>query len=135
MLFFLSTLIESEYGVYKKVGKNLKVAFGNWKQPLTDEKNWEKYINGTIYNGRNKFSNGILKRFSEQYEFCGHTSPDEYIVFLKETLAKLRPKTKLCLILGLEKDFHKDNELCLLHKHFNDAIREFSKKRVKNFVY
>ena len=46
-VIFLSTLIESNYYIYRKKGTNVRVVFGGYD--LTDCDNWDNYCNGTYF--------------------------------------------------------------------------------------
>lgn len=126
-VIFLSSLIESDYGVYRRKGTDIRVVFGGRKYPLTDRNCWDKYISGEIYNGGNVFTESYLEHFSSMYEFEGAISPKQYVEFLKESLEWLNPKTTLCIILGSTFPYPNDTEYATYHKELNDAVKEFAK--------
>lgn len=122
-VIFLSSLIESIYGIYRRRGTDLKVVFGGYEHPLTDSKNWEGYISGEFFNGNNQFTSDYLQWFSDNYEYVGRTTPEEYVDFLKDCLNKLPKKTTLCIILGATyplKGFEDEEKA---HKELNDAVK------------
>lgn len=126
-VIFLSSLIESDYGVYRRKGTDIRVVFGGRKYPLTDRDCWDKYISGEIYNGGNVFTESYLEHFSGMYEFEGAISPKQYVEFLKESLKWLNSKTTLCIILGSTFPYPNATEYAAYHKELNDAVKEFAK--------
>ncbi|MDR2839944.1 MAG: HAD-IIIC family phosphatase [Paludibacter sp.] len=125
-IVFLSALIESGYGIYRKKGTDIRVAFGDYKFPLTDKNNWQDYISGKLYNGNNKFTKSYLETFAQKYEFVGRTSPDEYVSILKKMLAYLPFDTVICLILGAEYHYPKSDDISLHHSLLNQKVRELA---------
>lgn len=128
-VIFLSTLIESNYYIYRKKGTNVRVVFGGYD--LTDCDNWDNYCNGTYYNGGNSFSIDYLKGFSEKYECVGRTTPKMYVEFLNKCLEWLPKETTLCLILGATKTFgvefgYEDKQRIDRQKRLNEAIVKMS---------
>jgi FkbH-like protein len=126
-IIFLSTIIESVYGIYRNKNTDIQVVFGDYKYPLTDKNNWKKYISGEIYNGQNAFTEEYLTQFTENYEFIGKTTPEDFIVRITKILKYLPTKTTLCLILGAEFPLDKPpNEYCE-HILLNNAVKELAK--------
>jgi len=123
-VIFLSTLIESTYFIYKKKGTDIKVVFGG--SDLTNPDNWDGYCNGSYYNGGNKFTIEYLKKFSDQYECLGQTTPESYTEFLKNCLQWLPEKTTLCLLLGVTKVYEGSEKVKIKHKRLNEAIKAFA---------
>lgn len=131
-IVFLSTLIESNYGIYQHKETKAKVAFGSYLSPLTDKSCWEDYVAGNLYTAGNKFTIEYLQKFADKYDFIGKTNPIDYIERLKLILQHLDKKTSLCLILGVEIPCEKYmeydfKERHISHKALNDAIRLFAK--------
>ncbi len=127
-VIFLSSLIESGYGIYQKKGTNLKVAFGGKHEPLTLPDNWEDYISGKAYNGRNHFTKQYLQNFSNNYEFIGGTTPENYLDFLQKVLAWLPKKTTLCIILGTTFPHKGQTEWANDHKNINQVVISLAKQ-------
>jgi len=132
-IIVLSTLIESNYGIYKKRNSNLQVAFGSDLIPLTDKQNWQQYSEGNIYTGNNIFTEPYLSDFSEKYEFVGKTNPQDYIERIKLMLNYLDKQTTLCLLLGVEFPCDKDSDPLSKNRHqdhaeLNALIRVFAQE-------
>ena len=126
-IIFLSSLIETPYGIYKKKGSNIKVAFGNKHAPLTSPSNWDDYITGKLYNGRNHFTEQYLREFSANYEFVGATTPEDYSKFLQKTLEWLPKKTTLCIILGTTFPHNGQKEWAEEHRLLNQVVTSLAK--------
>lgn len=127
-MIFLSSLIETPYGIYQKKGTNIKVAFGGKNRPITDPSNWEDYITGKLYNGRNHFTEQYLKEFSQNYEFAGSTTPEYYLDFLHKALEWLPRKTILCIILGTTYPHKDQKEWAEEHKKLNQVVISLAEK-------
>lgn len=132
-LIFLSTQIEPNLGIYRNKKTGYKIAWGEYKYPLTDSNNWEKYINGKIFNAGNKFTLSWFKNFSDKYEFIGRLTPSEFIENLETILSKIQPNAKICLLLGSEIPYEANTQEAyadrhLYYKEINDLLKEYSKK-------
>ena len=139
-IVFLSTFSESYAGIYKKKNSDIRVTVGSYLYPITDKNNWEGLIKGSIYTGRNRFTEEYLTRFAEKYEFIGKTTPADYQERINKIVTNLDPKTKLCLILGVEfackkntDPFYKDRHIS--HKQLNNAIREMVRENPRLLVF
>ena len=136
-LIVLSTLIEPNLGVYKNKKTGYRIAWGEWCWPLTDESLWDRYIDGTIFNADNHFTKEGLKKFSENYEYEGRITIEEYIKNLSHLREKINAGAVLCLLLGSEtapscENITKAYEGREIDNHnFNIAIRDFAKSHDK----
>lgn len=131
-MIFISILTDVNLGMYKKTGGNQIIAFGEWLYPLTDKANWDKYINKEIYTANCKFTEEILKKFSEEYEFIGRMTPKMLVENLKFIRENICEKTELVIMLGCEKEFLNNKLEAWTNRHnehieFNKAVREFAK--------
>lgn len=131
-IIFISILTDANLGMYKKIGGNQIIAFGEWLYPLTDRANWDGYINGALYNANCRFTREMLENFSNEYEFIGRMTPQMLTDNLKFIRENINKNTELVIMLGCETEFksntreawkNRHNE----HKEFNDAIRDFAK--------
>lgn len=121
-IIFLSSLIETPYGIYQRKRTNIKVAFGGKHNPLTSPSNWEDYISEKLYNGRNHFTEQYLQEFSANYEFVGSTTPEDYSNFLQKALEWLPKKTTLCIILGTTYPHNGQKEWAEEHRQLNQVV-------------
>lgn len=138
-LIFLSTQIEPNLGIYRNKETGYKIAWGEYKFPLTDPKNWDGYTRGTIFNAGNKFTNEWLKSFQEKYEFIGRLTPAEFIDNLGTIINKISPKAKICLLLGSEIPYEANKEEAyadrhLYYKEINDLLRQYAKENERIFL-
>lgn len=132
-LIFLSTQIEPNLGIYRNKKTGYRIAWGEYKFPLTDKKNWNDYINNNIFTAGNKFTMEWIEEFSEKYEFTGRLKPTEFIENLEIILEKIQPEAKICLLLGSEIPYEANKEKAyadrhIYYKEINDLLREYAKK-------
>lgn len=125
-IIFLSSLIETPYGIYQKKGTNIKVVFGHKHCQLTNKANWESYVSDHVLNCNNHFTMQFLEQFTEQYEFVGSTTPESYVDFLDKVLQWLPKKTTLCIILGTTYPHNGQEEWAQSHRIINDAVKSFA---------
>ena len=130
-IVFLSTLIEGVYGLYQRKETGEIVAFGHYDYPMTDAKNWQKYIDGSIQNYGYTIQRKDLELFAEKYQYIGRTTPQMYRKFLGKLMDYLAPNTHLCLILGSEIAYEKEKDSTYVrrenfHREMNRMIRQFA---------
>lgn len=104
-ILFLSTLIEPNLGIYKHNKYGFEIAFAEYLYPLTDEENWNKYINKDISTYNNYFTLEWFKDFRENYTFEGKMTIERLINNVNLILDRTNKKTKICFILGSETPF------------------------------
>lgn len=103
VMVFISSQIEPNLGCYQnKNDRDLKIAFAEWCYPLTDKSFWNAYINGDVCTYGNSFTEDWLREFSQNWEYVGRITVEEYIDNLKQILSMLNRKCKLCVLLGSE---------------------------------
>lgn len=127
-------------GIYKRINTlDEHVAFGECYFPLTDEKNWDGYISGKIFNAGVKFHRNFLEKFSKDYEFQGRIESEIF----RENLIKIRsflPKeTLMILINGSETPYLGNksisyNERHLQHQKYNKILKEVACENINTFV-
>ena len=136
---FISILNEANLGLYKRKETGEIVAFTEEIFPMTDQKNWDGYIEGKLWTGGCKFTKEFLEDFSKKYEFLGRISVESFrnnLEFIRDNLPK---ETLLVIMLGSETQFeqnefvaYKDREK--KHKEYNDVARDFSKDKENTSV-
>lgn len=131
-MIFISILTDVNLGMYKKIGGNQIIAFGEWLYPLTDRANWDGYINGELYNANCRFTHEMLENFASEYEFIGRMTPQILTDNLKFIRENIKKDTELVIMLGCETEFERNTREAWKnrhneHKEFNDAIRDFAK--------
>ena len=76
---FISILQDANLGVYRRKETGERIAFLEYIHPITEKENWPKFINGELNCGGFKFTQEILEKFAEQYEFIGRNSPEQIV--------------------------------------------------------
>ena len=136
---FISILNEANLGLYKRKETGEIVAFTEEIFPMTNQKNWDGYLEGKLWTGGCKFDKNFLEDFSSKYEFIGRITVENFrsnLEFIRNNLPK---ETLLVIMLGSETQFeqnefaaYKDREK--KHKEYNDVAREFSKDKENTTV-
>ena len=138
-LILLSTMPEANLGVYQHKKSGIKIAFGEWRFPLTDQNNWEGYINGTLFSSGNVFTHEWLERFSMGWDAIGPLSPDEVAANAQVLLERINPRTKVCYILGSEMPFLGNKQpnyegRHLVHAEINRRMRSLAHRDNRVFL-
>ena len=137
---FISLLPDTGLGVYRNKQTGKKIVFGDYLFSMTDEKNWEGFINKTLYTSGLNFTESILKEFSQKYEYEGLLSLSEFKKNLCTIREKLSADTKLYFITGAELEFvgNKNpayNGRHLVHKKYNQVAREVCQAYDNTFIF
>ncbi|MEH6945265.1 HAD-IIIC family phosphatase [Bacillus sp. JJ722] len=132
-IVFLSMLTDGNLGLYQRKESDELIAFGEYYYPLTEESNWEGYVNGDIFTANCKFNLQILSDFSNKYNFIGRIPVQQIIKNLRIIREKLNPDCLLVLMTGSETPYEENRNPAyegrhLIHKEMNEAIREFMKE-------
>lgn len=121
---FMSILPDEHEGVYLHKKTGIKICFSSANFDLTEEKNWEKFINGEYANHGFKFTETILRHFKDNFEFQGFMHPDDIVNNLKQIREHLPKETTLVLMLGSEIDFHKNTAEFAHHAENNLVVNK-----------
>lgn len=132
-LIFVSTMVESNLGIYRRKSDGFEIAFGEYVYPLTDPKNWDIYVNQKIFTAHNNFTYEWLKFFSDNYEFIGCLSPSQVLAHARQFLEKVRSGAKVCYILGSEIPFERNTQKNyedrhLVYRQINQLFRTYAEK-------
>lgn len=132
-----SLLPDCHAGLYRNRSTGRYISFGSVNFDLTDGRNWQGYIDGSIVNHGFPFTERILRNFSENWEFVG-TTPKEMIVRNLEYMYFNAPGSPVfVLLLGSEIEYEGENAEFAnhagRHKEINKVVRDFAadKKRVR----
>ncbi len=128
---FLSLLGDFNLGLYRHKETGVNIALCEGFYPLTDVKNFEGYIKGSIYNSNIKFTRDDLTRFSEEFEFIDNSEGQETLKALDKLERSIGKNTRLVLITGSEKPCGKDKRESyknrhLVHKKVNQKINAWA---------
>ncbi len=128
-MIFLSILTDANLGIYRNRENGAVVAFGEYLYPLTDKNMWSKYLNNEVYTANCAFSESVLRKIEDEYEFLGRLSPAETAENLRFIYEHIRPGARLVILLGCEREY-RHNRLSawenrhIDHKRLNAAVRE-----------
>lgn len=132
-----SLLPDCHAGLYCNRRTGRYISFGSVNFDLTDERNWQRYMNGSIVNHGFPFTEKILRDFSERWEFVG-TTPGEIIVRNLEYMYFNAPGSPaFVLLLGSEIEYEGENpefaDHARRHREINERVKVFAadKKRVR----
>ena len=121
---FISTLLETKFGIYRRKESGELVVFGESHVDIHNRNNWERFIQNGIDGYYISYEE--LVRFCNAYDFIGTVTPQMYIENLLYILRHLpNNQTRICLILGATK-YAKDEKLAHQHKVINEAIKELA---------
>lgn len=132
-----SLLPDCHGGLYRNRRTGLYASFGSVNFDLTDERNWQGYMDGSIVNHGFPFTQEILRRFSRRWEFVG-TTPGEIIVRNLEYMYFNAPGNPVfVLLLGSEIEYEGENpefaDHAGRHREINRQVKAFAadKKRIR----
>lgn len=125
---FLSILADCNLGVYRRKQTGEQLAFLEYIHPITDPSNWPGLISGEYPTSNFHFTEDILRKFSEKYEFIGRNTPEQIVANLDFIRKHLPKNCVLTIMLGGELYYEKNAfeaymDRHLVHKKVNDAIR------------
>lgn len=139
---FMSILPDEHEGVYQHKKTGIKICFSSANYDLTDENNWDKFISGEYANHGFTFTNDILKKFKECFDFLGYMKPDDIVNNLNYIIQHLHNETKLVLMLGSETDYcnntaefahHAENNV-IVNKKITEAFSTATNVEIVNYT-
>ena len=99
---FISILTDCNLGVYRRKETGERFAFLEYIHPITDKSNWPGLISSVYPNAGFKFTEKILEKFAERYEFQGRNTPEQVVENLAYIRANLPKECTLVIMLGGE---------------------------------
>lgn len=131
---FLSILTDCNLGVYRRKGTGEQLAFLEYIHPITDPASWPGLISEEYPTSNFRFTEDILRNFSEKYEFIGRNSPEQIVANLDFIRKHLPKSCVLAIMLGGELYYEKNTfdaykDRHLVHKKVNDAIRSWADRQ------
>lgn len=128
---FISILSDANLGVYRRKDTGEKLAFLEYIHPITDPASWPGLIEGRYSNAGFRFTEEVLREFSEKYEFVGRNSPEQIVENLTYIRTHLPEECVMTVMLGGELYYEKNTfeaymDRHLVHKGINDAIRAWA---------
>ena len=136
---FIGTMIEPNLGIYQNRATGCRIAFGEANHPLTDESEWDNYINNKIFTADNKFTKEWLQKFSNTHDFVGSLSPEDILNEYKRILSLMSPSAYLCLLLGSETPFIKESNPNyfgreIIYKQINTLLRHWAEENPRVLI-
>ncbi len=131
---FLSLLGDFNLGLYRHRETGVNIALCESFYPLTEEKNFDGYIQGSIYNSNIGFTRDDLARFAQEYEFIDNSEGQETLKALDKIYDTIGKYTRLVLITGSEKPCEKDKRESyqnrhLVHRRVNEKINAWAEEK------
>lgn len=131
---FLSILADCNLGVYRRRGTGERLAFLEYIHPITDPASWPGLISGAYPTSNFRFTEELLRDFSEKYEFIGRNTPEQIVSNLEYIREHLAKDCVLAIMLGGELPYEKNKfeaymDRHLVHKRVNDAVRSWARGR------
>lgn len=140
---FKTKIFEEEYHVicysllgdlvsalYKNKGKDQYISFASVNHDLTDKEMGKKFISGEVQNHGFEFTQEIVDRFSENWEYIGITPIELLLRNLDYIYDNVKGKPIIILLLGSELDYEGQNEefegLSEIYREINPIITEFA---------
>lgn len=129
-----SLFTDPNLGMYKEKETGIIVAFGEYTNDLTDQKNWDGFINKTLFVANCNFTKEFLKDFSEKFEFMGRIDPQGIINNIDTIYSNINKDANLVLVLGSEREYTKNDKEAyadrhLYHKQLNDLVKIWLKDK------
>ena len=117
----LSMLTDGNLGVYRHRETGWEVALCEKYYDLTDSKNADGYINGSIFNSGIHFTPEKLEKFSQKFERTTDTTWHKTVANLEKIHAYLGKNTMLILLLGTTRACPKCAKLSYQNRHLEHA--------------
>ncbi len=122
----LSCFTDFTIPMYQNTKNGYLYSCGQYGFPLTDEKNWDGYISGKIYNGNFHLSINQLEQFSKEYKYVG-VNVLEIFKGIKYIREKLNRNTILILTLGSDIPYENETNpvyfnAAKLHRQFHELL-------------
>ncbi|MCR4922712.1 MAG: HAD-IIIC family phosphatase [Lachnospiraceae bacterium] len=126
----LSLLQDLSAGLYRNRESGAYISFSSKNYDLTSEKFRERFINKSIQGHDFDFTEEIIDRFSQKWEFIGNTPIDLLLRNLDFIYDNVKGNPIFLIILGSEVDYEGYNEefdgLCEIYREVNPIIRAFA---------
>ncbi len=126
----ISLLSDLASGLYRNKKTGEYIAFSNRNSDMTDPANFDGFISGRIPGHGFSFTREILEKFSEEWEFVGHTPLDMLMRNLDYIYDNVPGHPIIILILGSEKDYEGENPefdgLGDIYRDYNPVLTAFA---------
>ena len=117
-----SLFTDPHLGIYRNKENNVRVAFGEYINDLTDESLWDLFVNRKLFTSNFRFTIDNLKYLKDHYVFEGRLSPEQVLENIERMYSKLSTKATLILVLGSEIPFENEKQKVNADKHKYNAV-------------
>ncbi len=128
-----SMLPDGHAGLYRHKQTGQMISFGSVNFDLTDEKNWQGYIDGTLPNHAYPFTREVLEQFRNTWEFVGITPVELLEQNLEYIYTHVPGSPVFIFLLGSEIAYEGDNVEFehheLQHASINRMMEKFIEKK------
>lgn len=132
-IVFFSLFTDPNLGLYRRKETGEVVAFAEYCYDLTDQQNWQGYMDGSIFNANCQFTEDTLRDFSDKYAFIGRIAPEQVLDNLIYIRKNMPEDTMLVLFLGVEFPYPANKQKScadrhLYHQKLNALVRQWAAK-------
>lgn len=129
----LSMFSDGNLGIYRRKETNELISLCEGFYDLTDEKNFDKYLNKTIFTSNINFTEEDLKTFANKYEYVNNSDCSVTIESL-DTIYKKNLPASLVLILPTEREYTKNTvpsyeNRHIFHRTLNEKVRNWAQDK------
>lgn len=122
-----SLLPDCHTGLYRNRNTGAYISFGSRNYDLTDPKNKQGYIDGSIVNHLFPFTEKVIDRFAREWEFVGVTAGEDLIRNLDYMYVHAIGSPMFILLLGSETEYEGINEEFANHAEHHKEINALVK--------
>ncbi len=116
-----STLTDGNLGIYQHKQTGWQIALCEKYYDLTDSRNWDNYINKSIFTSFIDFTKESLADFADKYQFVNNEDACVTMRNLDVLYNNKKPDAKLFLILGSEKEYTGETKPSYKNRHLFHA--------------
>lgn len=117
-----SMLTDGNLGIYEHKETGCRIALCERYYDLTDDKNWENYINKRIFTSLIDFSEEALVNFADKFTYVDNSEGDITLQNLDVLYKQKRTHGKMILLLGSEKPFEGATKQSYVNRHIFHKI-------------
>lgn len=123
-----SLLTDCHAGLYRNKKNGGYISFGSRNFDLTDPVNWQGYIEGSIVNHLYPFTENVLHKFSEEWEYVSVTKVEDLERNLEYMYNNVTGQPLFVLMLGSELEYEGDNAAFAGHASFHRDVNIMARK-------
>lgn len=128
-----SLLPDCHAGLYRNKQTGAFISFGSRNFDLTDLRNMQGYMDGSIVNHAYPFTKEIIRKFAQHWEFVGTTDGMDLLRNLDYMYENVPGNPLFILMLGSEIEYEGENpefaNHAEKHREINELVRCFAEER------